>query len=144
MATGGVRRPKRIAPRRSKPGTNQLSFEFETDFTKLGQGAPTVTPSKKIAPTPQTSMGGRRNLRALQAEPITEPLPNFLPFDSSRVAEAGYSKDSRTLYVRFVDGTPWQYNNVEQNVWRNFRRSASPGKYINRVLNNYSYGRSSF
>lgn len=86
----------------------------------------------------------RRNLRALSVAPIKEPLPAMLPFDSSRVAEAGYSSNSHTLYVRFVDGTPWQYNNVEPNVWRNFRRSASPGRYINRVLNQYSYGRSNF
>lgn len=85
-----------------------------------------------------------RNLRALSASPIKEDLPTMLPFDSSRVAEAGYSPASHTLYVRFNDGTPWQYNNVEPNVWRNFRRSASPGRYINRVLNNYSYGRSNF
>ena len=85
-----------------------------------------------------------RNLRALSAAPIKEPLPNMLPFSSSRVAEAGNSRDSHTLYVRFVDGTPWQYNNVEPNIWRNFRRSASPGRYINRVLNQYSYNRSNF
>lgn len=86
----------------------------------------------------------RRNLRALSVAPVKEDLPPLLPFDSSRVSEAGYSSASHTLYVRFKDGTPWQYNNVEPNVWRNFRRSASPGKFINRTLNNYSYGRSNF
>lgn len=86
----------------------------------------------------------RRNLRALSGAPIKEEIPRMLPFDSSRVAEAGYSYRSGTLYVRFQDGTPWQYNSVEPNVWRNFRRSASPGRYINRILNNYSYGRSNF
>jgi hypothetical protein len=68
----------------------------------------------------------------------------MLPFNSSRVDEAGYSSKSRTLYVRFDDGTPWEYRNVDANEWRNFRRSASPGRYINRVLNSHDYGRSTF
>lgn len=138
---GGVRRPSGPSfPRRTtlrKPSENQLSFEF--DYQK-----PTISgvKPKRAAPSPQTALGGRRNLRALQAEPVVEPMPTMHAFDSTRVAEAGYSTASRTLYVRFKDGTPWQYNNVEPNVWRNFRRSQSQGKFINRVLNNYSYGRS--
>lgn len=87
---------------------------------------------------------GGRNLRAIGAEREKEALPNMLPFDSSRVAEAGYSSGTKTLYVRFVDGTPWNYFGVERNEWRNFRRSASPGRYINRVLNSHDYGRGQF
>ncbi len=52
-----------------------------------------------------------------------------------------YSSASRTLYVNFVDGTPWRYYDVNPNEWRNFRRSASPGRFINRVLNSHNYER---
>lgn len=73
---------------------------------------------------------------------------SWLPFDSSRVAEGAYDRESETLYVRFVKpvpiGTPWVYEGVPENVWRNFRRSASPGRFVNRVLNNYDYHRGSF
>lgn len=133
--SGGIRQPR--APR-------QVS-EAPRRTTSLNE-RPRVSGVKprRAAPRPQTSLGGRRNLRALQAEPVVEDLPRMLPFNSTRVAQAGYSTTSRTLYVRFQDGTPWQYNNVEPNVWRNFRRSQSQGKFINRVLNNYSYGRSTF
>jgi hypothetical protein len=143
-ANGGVRRPRRVSPRRVAPHPGQLSFDLGLDDFGAPPQAPNAGSTKRIAPRPQTSSAGRRNLRALQAFPRVEELPNLLPFESSRVAEAGYSRQSHTLYVRFVDGTPWQYNNVEPNVWRNFRRSASAGRYINRVLNNYSYGRSQF
>ena len=84
------------------------------------------------------------NLRALSRAPIREDLPPMRDFDSSRIAEAGYSSASHTLYVRFVDGTPWAYYNVESRVWRNLQRSASPGRFVNRVLNNYAYGPASF
>lgn len=68
-------------------------------------------------------------------------MPTMLPFDSSRVALGGYSAQSGRLYVTFQDGTPWVYEGVERSEWRNFRRSASPGRYINRVLNNKNYYR---
>ena len=113
------------------------------EFNKLAEQAVEAVRSQRSADDLRAKQT-RRNLRALSVAPVKEDLPNFLPFDSSRVSEAGYSSASHTLYVRFVDGTPWAYYNVEPNVWRNFRRSASPGKFINRTLNNYSYGRSNF
>lgn len=61
-----------------------------------------------------------------------------------RTLQAYYVRETQTLKVRFRDGTPWEYYNVPQNVWRNFRRSPSPGRFINRVLNNYAYGRGDF
>jgi len=64
------------------------------------------------------------------------------PSKSTRINEAGYDRDSQRLYVRFQKGqTPWTYEGVPENVWRNFRRSASPGAYVNRVLNSYDYHR---
>ena len=33
---------------------------------------------------------------------------------------------------------------MPRNIWKNFRRSASPGRYINRVLNGYPYWRGGF
>lgn len=133
---------RRFTPTQQR--ARQRAFGQEAaDFDRLAKEAVEAVRSQR-AKDEQRAQVTRRNLRALSIAPIKEPLPQMLPFDSSRVAEAGYSNDTHTLYVRFKDGTPWQYNNVEQNVWRNFRRSASAGRYINRVLNNYSYGRSNF
>lgn len=146
MAAGGVRRPRKAnhVPRRAiKPGEGQLSFNFETDFKDLGKGAPAIKEAPRAVPQRANSVG-RRNLRALSVQQVREELPQMLPFDSSRVAEAGYSPSSGTLYVRFADGTPWNYFGVEPNEWKNFRRSASPGRYINRVLNAKNYSRGNF
>jgi len=69
----------------------------------------------------------------------------WVVFDSSRVQEAVYVRDEEALYVRFVRPVPGEveyvYQGVPPNIWRNFRRSSSPGKYINRVLNQYDYHR---
>lgn len=137
-----VRRPQRPPVRRSRPKgvtyEQQALFEFDTGAHLNQEAQRAVKASRRAFADPRAGMRGR-NLRALSIGSVKEELPNFLPFESSRVAQAGYSSKSHTLYVKFVDGTPWAYYGVEPNVWRNFRRSASPGRYINRVLNNYSY-----
>lgn len=89
--------------------------------------------------------GGRRVRKLHGVEIFTErraarPGP-WLPFDSSRVAKGRYDSGLRQIQVEFADGTPWVYEEVPRNVWHNMRRSASPGRYINRVLNGYPYRR---
>lgn len=70
---------------------------------------------------------------------------DWYDFDSSRVNQAAYDADGKRLFVNFVRPTPGQdeyvYLGVEANEWRNFKRSASPGKYVNRVLNGHNYHR---
>ena len=63
---------------------------------------------------------------------------------SSRVSQARYDPGLQQINVIFADGTPWTYDGVPQNVWRNFRRSSSPGRYINSTLNRYPYWEGSF
>jgi KTSC domain len=73
--------------------------------------------------------------------PITYfPTPTSNPPDP-RTAAAGYDRATQTLRVEWGDGGPaYNYYGVEPGIWRNFRRVKSPGKYINRVLNGYTYG----
>jgi hypothetical protein len=73
-----------------------------------------------------------------------ETVPGNFVFtpQSSRVVEAGYDAGSRRLYMRFVKpvdagGTPWVYEGVPSNVWRDFQRVKSKGKFVNRRLNQY-------
>lgn len=74
---------------------------------------------------------------------------SWLPFSSTRLNAARYDSGMQQVHVIFRDGTPWVYDQVPQNVWRNFRRTSlrqggSPGRFINRVLNNYPYFEGSF
>lgn len=59
--------------------------------------------------------------------------------DRPRTIAAGYDKTTSTLRIRFRNGQVYGYYHVPQNVWRNFRRAKSPGRFINRVLNFYPY-----
>lgn len=72
-----------------------------------------------------------------------QPTPSINP-PRPRTLAAGYDKNTQTLRVRFRDGTPWEYYDVPERVWRNFKRVKSPGRAINRVLNNYPYARGDF
>lgn len=68
------------------------------------------------------------------------PTPSINP-PRPRTQGAGYSRETQTLRVKFRDGAVYEYYDVPPNVWRNFQRVQSPGRLINRTLNNYSYAR---
>lgn len=72
-----------------------------------------------------------------------QPTPSINP-PRPRTRAAGYDSKTRTLRVRFRDGTGYAYYDVPPNVWRNFKRVKSPGRAINRTLNNFAYSREDF
>ncbi|MDP9870352.1 MULTISPECIES: KTSC domain-containing protein [Streptosporangium] len=67
-----------------------------------------------------------------------QPTPSINP-PRPRTLAAGYDKTTNTLRVRFRNGQVYGYYDVPANIWRNFKRQKSPGRYINRVLNFYPY-----
>jgi hypothetical protein len=61
--------------------------------------------------------------------------------EDPRTAAAGYDPTTQTLRVAWGDGgQDYNYYNVPPNAWRNFQRVGSPGRLINRTLNNFPYG----
>lgn len=69
-----------------------------------------------------------------------QPTPSINP-PRPRTLAAGYDPKTETLRIRFRDGTGYEYYDVPPRVWRNFRRVKSPGRAVNRTLNNYAYAR---
>lgn len=69
-----------------------------------------------------------------------QPTPSINP-PRPRTLAAGYDRQTRTLRIRFRDGAVYVYQDVPERVWRNFKRVKSPGRMVNRVLNNYNYYR---
>lgn len=67
-----------------------------------------------------------------------QPTPSINP-PRPRTLGAGYNRDTQTMRVRFRDGQIYEYYDVPERVWRNFKRVKSPGRAINRTLNQYSY-----
>lgn len=52
-------------------------------------------------------------------------------FASTNIDRAAYDPDSRTLEVSFLrTGDTYTYQGVPADVWRNFTRSLSPGRFL--------------
>ena len=75
---------------------------------------------------------------------INPSRPRTLESGWERIANPNHPSYPGILRVRFRDGTPWEYHNVPSSVWQRFKRVASPGRFINRVLNNYPYNPGNF
>ena len=56
-----------------------------------------------------------------------------------RTVAAGYNYDTDTLRVVFREGAVYDYFDVSTAEWQQFRRSASPGRYISRRLSGNEY-----
>lgn len=108
-------------------------------------------PRPSITPNPAARAGSRRSMSEELADAIQmakdgddfdllpyQPTPSINP-PRPRTLAAGYDADSQTLRVRFRNGQVYGYYNVPPNVWRNFKRVKSPGRAINRTLNNFPY-----
>jgi hypothetical protein len=75
---------------------------------------------------------------------VYEPTPStYTSHDGHpRTSRAEYYPESYILRVFWGDepGNAYNYYDVSRTEWASFRRVKSPGKYINRVLNNHTYG----
>jgi KTSC domain-containing protein len=115
-----------------------------------GPGYAAVAPPIRAVRNRGSELG---RLKAEDTEDLAEALgwaPQIDPSPSSnpprpRTIQLGYVKErgapTGTVRIRFRDGTPWDYYDVPPSVWRNLRRVKSPGRFVNRVLNNFDYGR---
>ena len=57
-------------------------------------------------------------------------LPGMFKVESSNIAEFGYKADTKQLYVRFVNGGLYRYNDVPQAVVTEFAQSNSKGIFL--------------
>jgi hypothetical protein len=58
----------------------------------------------------------------------------------------GYNKETRQVRIVFrpdrnAHAAEYIYEEVTPDIWERVRRTASTGKFINRVLNGYPYSR---
>lgn len=94
--------------------------------------------------------GTGRAERAIQAGDLedirwdpTRPYPQIQTTSTDperpRTIAAGYDPKNAILRVTFRNGSVYEYLGVPPRVWSNFQRVVSPGKAINRVLNQYPY-----
>lgn len=112
---------------------NLISAEDLLRLTSDQQGAPT-TIQEGTYHFPQVS----------PTKTINPPRPRTLEAGWERITDQSHPSYPGILRVRFRDGTPWEYHQVESSVWQRFKRVQSPGRFINRVLNQYPYNRGNF
>jgi hypothetical protein len=63
------------------------------------------------------------------------------PVASDRISEYGYDTETATVYVTFKkDGVHWQYRQVPDYVWDEFRQAPSKGRFIHDCLDHYDHG----
>jgi hypothetical protein len=61
---------------------------------------------------------------------------------SSAINEAYYDPETKTLYITFVSGSSYQYENVSRQRWNAFKNASSTGRYfVNRIRENYIYSK---
>lgn len=58
-----------------------------------------------------------------------------------RTLAAGYDSKTHTMRIDFREGATYHYYDVPPNVWKDFQRSASPGRFLNRRMSQFAYGR---
>ena len=61
---------------------------------------------------------------------------------SSNLASVGYSPDTETLEIEFLNGSVYQYYNVPQNMYDELMRAGSKGQFLHAYIKNaYPYSR---
>jgi hypothetical protein len=116
-------------------GSQSIKNERERDKTLEDERSSRFRPSSldDISPWyPEQQHGSNESSRVLKFK--------FVP--SATEDEKLLGTRYGTVFVRFIKNkTPWKYMNVPLNVYESFAASPSKGKFINQVLNNYSYSR---
>jgi hypothetical protein len=125
---------QRIRTKRQEEGYSHLPAPAEAGWETAGPGFPLTSEETPhgaqgpFGPSPDPAWDFYWPTRT-----INPPRP--------RTLQARYSRNIRELQVIFRDGTPWTYFDVPPNIWQRFKRTESPGRYINAVLNGYDYSR---
>ena len=104
-------------------------------------------PNKAGLPEEEAKALARQADMTLGPVPITNtPMPTIEPRpgrlgNGGRTNAAGYDPVLQRLRIEWGDGGPaYNYYNVPPQIWDSFQDAPSPGRYINAVLNYFSYG----
>lgn len=61
------------------------------------------------------------------------------PVESSNISYIGYDYDTQELYITFIKGDTYKYDNVPEQVFKEFLEASSVGKYyISNIRGQYT------
>ena len=58
-------------------------------------------------------------------------METFNGFESSNIQKVQYNKPTQQLFIEYVHGNVYQYNEVPSQIWNDIRIAESVGKYVN-------------
>ncbi|MBD2183900.1 KTSC domain-containing protein [Planktothrix sp. FACHB-1355] len=61
----------------------------------------------------------------------------MLPVHSTMANSIGYDSDRHLLQVEFKNGSVYQYEGVDEEIWEEMISTDSPGKFYNREIKGY-------
>lgn len=66
--------------------------------------------------------------------------PKMKPVKSSNIDSIGYNESKKQLFVKFKNDVTYVYKDVPIEVWENFQKAESKGKFVYYELRNmYDY-----
>lgn len=69
-------------------------------------------------------------------------MEHYTNFSSSNVARISYDETTSTLEVEFLNGSVYQYYDVPNRIWEDFKSAGSKGQFIHQNLKGqYRYAR---
>ena len=61
------------------------------------------------------------------------PMPSFSP-RSTNIASVDYDEERRVLLVEFSDGGAYEYDNVPRELYEQFSRAPSAGRFFQQAV----------
>ena len=58
----------------------------------------------------------------------------YTNFDSSNVSKIGYENGTSTLQVEFHNGGIYEYFDVPENIWEEFKSAESKGQFLSQYI----------
>jgi hypothetical protein len=95
-------------------------------------------------PAPVAAFEGLQLLNNMIAETLTLPSPPIpmLPVESSMANAVGYDAANQVLQIEFYNGTTYQFEEVEPEIWDELHDTDSIGRYFNtEIRGNYESSR---
>lgn len=82
-----------------------------------------------------------KNGATMQQYTLPTPTVVMYSVNSSNVAYAGYDAKQRRLYIEFLDGSVYEYFDVEPEIWNGLQKADSKGSFLHWFIkiNDYRY-----
>ena len=72
---------------------------------------------------------------------MPEVPADFIPIKHHFIHGYKYDPTKRSMYLMFAKGGIYEYFNVENNIYEDFAKTETKGRYLNSIIKKYSFER---